>query len=118
MQRMMFVIEIPSISYLVNGNKLVLQIVGVRNYADVNLLGNSSQKQTFSVGIGFNNIVCTNGLLRADGCDLAIKVTNTVDLMKYCIEVFKGYDYQNHISEMTRSKIGVNNGSIWVFSCP
>ena len=54
MQRLMFVIEIPSISYVVNGNVLVLQIVGVRNYADVNLLGNSSQKQTFSVGVGFN----------------------------------------------------------------
>ena len=100
MQRLMFVIEIPSISYVVNGNVLVLQIVGVRNYADVNLLGNSSQKQTFSVGVGFNNVVCTNGLLRTDGCNLAIKVTNTCDLVKYCMEVFRGYDYQAHIDEM------------------
>ena len=28
-------------------------------------------------------------------------VTNTCDLMKYCLEVFKGYDYQSHIDEMT-----------------
>lgn len=101
LQRMMFVIEIPSISYTVNGNVLVLQIVGVRNYADVNLLGNSSQKQTFSVGVGFNNTVCTNGLLRSDGCNLAIKVTNTADLLKYCLEVFRGYDWEGHITEMT-----------------
>jgi hypothetical protein len=100
MQRMMFVIEIPSISYTVNGNTLNLQIVGVRNYADVNLLGNSSQKQTFSVGLGFNNIVCTNGLLRSDGCNLAIKVTNTADLLKYCLEVFRGYDWEGHVKEM------------------
>lgn len=102
MQRIMFVIEIPSITYEVNGNILNLQIVGVRNYADVNLLGNSSQKQTFSVGCGFNNTVCTNGLLRSDGCNLAIKVTNTVDLVKYCLEVFRGYDYQCHIDEMKK----------------
>ena len=100
MQRMMFVIEIPSISYTVNGNTLNLQIVGVRNYADVNLLGNSSQKQTFSVGLGFNNVVCTNGLLRSDGCNLAIKVTNTADLLKYCLEVFRGYDWEGHVKEM------------------
>ncbi len=100
MQRLMFVIEIPSISYEVNGNILNLQVIGVRNYADVNLLGNSSQKQSFSVGVGFNNVVCTNGLLRSDGCNLAIKVTNIADLTKYCMEVFKGYDYQNHIDEM------------------
>ena len=101
MQRMMFVIEIPSINYMVNGNLLNLQVVGVRNYADVNLLGNSSQKQAFSVGLGFNNTVCVNGLLRSDGCNLAIKVSNTADLMKYCIEVFRGYDYKTHIDEMT-----------------
>ena len=100
MQRMMFVIEIPSISYTVNGNTLNLQIVGVRNYADVNLLGNSSQKQTFSVGLGFNNTICTNGLLRSDGCNLAIKVTNTADLLKYCLEVFRGYDWEGHVKEM------------------
>lgn len=101
MQRMMFMIEIPSINYMVNGCLLNLQVLGVRNYADVNLLGNSSQKQTFSVGIGFNNTVCVNGLLRSDGCNLAIKVSNTADLMKYCIEVFRGYDYKTHIDEMT-----------------
>lgn len=102
MQRMMFMIEIPSISYNVNGNELHLQIVGVHNYNDVNLLGNSSQKQTFSVAVGFLNTVCTNGLCRSDGANLAIQVTNTADLYRYCIEVFRRYDYRSHIDEMRR----------------
>lgn len=101
-QRIMFMIEIPSITYEINGNKLNLQVVGVRTYTETNLLGNSSQKQTFRVGIGFVNEVCTNLLLRTDGVKLYIKVTNTADLYKYCMELFSRYDYVNHIEEMHR----------------
>ena len=43
-QRMMAMIEVPSISHIINGNRCNLQICIVRNYADCNLLGNSSQK--------------------------------------------------------------------------
>jgi hypothetical protein len=101
-QRMMFMIEIPGISYTINGNKLNLQIVGVRTYSETNLLGNSTQKQMFRLGIGFLNKVCTNMLLQTDGVKLDIKVTNTADLYRYCIEVFSGYNYNKHIEEMKR----------------
>ena len=67
MQRMMFMIEIPSIQRVVNGNLLNLQVVGVRSYAETNLLGLSTQQQRFRLGIGFVNTVCTNLLLRTDG---------------------------------------------------
>ena len=97
-----FMIEIPSISYGINGNKLNLQVVGVRTYTETNLLGNSSQKQTFRVGVGFVNEVCTNLLLRTDGVRLSIKVTNTADLYTYCMELFGKYDYASHIEEMSR----------------
>lgn len=101
-QRMMFMIELPGITYTVNGNRLNLQIVGVRSYSETNLLGNSTQKQMFRVGIGFLNNVCTNMLLRTDGVKLDIKVTNTADLYRYCIEVFSGYNHKQHIEEMKR----------------
>ena len=100
LQRMMFLIEIPSISHVVNGNLLHLQIVGVHNYNEINLLGNSSQKQTFSIGVGFINTVCCNGLLKTDGCNLQIKVTNTADLYRYCMEIFSRYNYQQHLDQM------------------
>ena len=103
-QRMMFIIEIPSVSFTINGCRLHLQIVGVRSYSETNLLGNSSQKQLFRIGIGFLNQVCTNMLLRTDGVRTDVRVTNTSDLYKYCIELFRGYNYQQHIKEMEALK--------------
>lgn len=99
-QRMMAMIEIPSISHNINGSICHLQICIVRNYADCNLLGNSSQKQSVKCAIGFLNTVCTNGLLSTDGVNLSIKITNTADLYKYCIELFKQYNYKQHLDEM------------------
>lgn len=100
MQRMMFMIEIPSISSVVNGNLLHLQIVGVHNYADINLLGNSTQKQSFSCAIGFINTVCVNGLCRSQDSNLSIKVTNTADLYKCCMDLFRNYNFREHLEEM------------------
>ena len=102
MQRMMFMIEIPSIQRVVNGNLLNLQVVGVRSYAETNLLGLSTQQQRFRLGIGFVNTVCTNLLLRTDGVNLSIKVTNLTDLYRYCLEVFSRYDHQRHLEDMER----------------
>ena len=110
-QRMMAMIEVPSISHDINGSRCNLQICIVRNYADCNLLGNSSQKQTFKCAIGFLNTVCTNGLLSTDGCNLSIKVTNTADFYKYCIELFRQYDYKRHLDEMRRLNDTVVNVS-------
>lgn len=102
-QRMMAMIEIPSISHNINGCECHLQICIVRNYADCNLFGNSSQRQVFKCAIGFLNTVCTNGLIRTqDGCNFSIKVTNTADLYRYCFELFRQYDYQQHLDEMRR----------------
>ena len=103
-QRMMFIIEIPSITYNIEGNDLTLQIVGVRSYSETNLLGNASQKQLFRVGVGFLNQVCTNMLLSTDGVKLDIKVTNTADLYKYCMELFSRYNYIKHVEEMRTLK--------------
>lgn len=111
MQRMMAMIEIPSISHEINGNICHLQVCIVRNYADCNLLGNSSQKQTFKCCCGLLNTVCTNGLIKTEGVNLAIKVTNTADLYKYCIELFKQYDYKQHLDEMRRLNDTVVNVS-------
>ena len=110
-QRMMAMIEVPSISHNINGSKCNLQVCIVRNYADCNLLGNSSQKQTFKCCCGLLNTVCTNGLVNTEGVNLAIKVTNTADLYKYCIELFKQYDYKQHLDEMRRLNDTVVNVS-------
>ena len=102
-QRMIAMIEIPSISANINGSPCHLQVCLVQNYAAINLLGNSSQYQSWKLCVGMLNTVCTNGLCRSsDGCNFSIKVTNTADLYKYTMELFKQYDYKQHIDEMRR----------------
>ena len=102
-QRMIAMIEIPSISANINGSPCHLQVCLVHNYADINLLGNSSQYQSWKLCVGMLNTVCTNGLCRSsDGCNFSIKVTNTADLYKYTMELFKQYDDKQHIDEMRR----------------
>ena len=64
-QRMMAMIEIPSVSADINGSPCHLQVCLVHNYADINLLGNSSQYQSWKLCIGFLNTLCTNGLIRS-----------------------------------------------------
>lgn len=100
MQRMMFMIEIPSITRTINGNTLHLQVVGARTYSETNLLGNSAQKQSFRLACGFVNLCCTNGLFKSEGANLSIKVTNTADLYSSAIELFTGYDFDQHLTEM------------------
>ncbi len=101
-QRMMFMIEIPTISHNVNGCDLNLQIVGVRSYHETNLLGNSSQKQVFQMGIGLLNRVCVNMCLSTNGVNSSIKVTNTADLYRYAVELFSQYNSKLHIEQMRR----------------
>lgn len=100
-QRMMAMIEIPSVSADINGSPCHLQVCLVHNYADINLLGNSSQYQSWKLCIGFLNTLCTNGLMRSsDGCNLSIKVTNTADLYKNAWTLFQNYEYKQHLDEM------------------
>lgn len=100
-QRMMAMIEIPSVSADINGSPCHLQVCFVHNYADINLLGNSSQYQSWKLCIGFLNTLCTNGLIRSsDGCNLSIKVTNTADLYKNAWTLFQNYEYKQHLDEM------------------
>lgn len=100
-QRMMAMIEIPSVSADINGSPCHLQVCLVHNYADINLLGNSSQYQSWKLCIGFLNTLCTNGLIRSsDGCNLSIKVTNTADLYKNAWTLFQNYEYKQHLDEM------------------
>lgn len=101
MQRMMFMIEIPSITRTIGDNTLHLQVVGARTYSETNLLGNSAQKQSFRLACGFVYLCCTNGLFRSDGSNLCIKVTNTADFYSFCMDLFSSCDFEQHLSEMS-----------------
>jgi hypothetical protein len=65
-ERMAFLIEIPSISSEIEGNRLNLTIGGVKSYNLDSLMTRNSD-QHFKVFIGFKNLVCTNLCVHTDG---------------------------------------------------
>jgi len=95
-ERMMFCIEIPSITENICGNKLNLTIGGVRSYNLENLYSRKTFEK-FKVFIGFKNMVCCNMCLSTDGLAEEIKVTNTNDLMTKMIELIVSYNAKNHL---------------------
>src|ERR1700689_957213 len=66
-ERMIFVIEIPSIQAVIDGTKLSLTIGGVKSYNSDNLYSKKGSDEHFKIFIGFKNQVCTNLCVWSDG---------------------------------------------------
>jgi len=98
-ERMMFVIEVPSISEEVNGNTLSLTIGGVRALNHESLFSRKSIEK-FKVFIGFKNLVCTNLLVSTDGIALEIRVSSLQDLIKHVFDLFGNYNMHMHLETM------------------
>jgi hypothetical protein len=98
-ERMMFIIEIPTITENLNGNRLNLTIGGVRSYNLENLYSRKTVEK-FKVFIGFKNMICCNMCVSTDGLKEEIKVTNTSDLMAKVIELIVSYNAKNHLHLM------------------
>jgi len=98
-ERMMFCIEIPSITEDICGNRLNLTIGGVRSYNNENLYSKKGLEK-FKVFIGFKNMVCCNMCISTDGLCEEIKVTNTSDLMAKVIELIVSYNAKRHLDLM------------------
>lgn len=62
-ERMMFVIEVPSVQAEIGGNKLSLSIGGVKSFSEDNLYQKSGGDQHFKIFIGFQNQVCASILI-------------------------------------------------------
>ena len=99
-ERMAFSIEIPSIHDTINGNELVLSIVGVRAYNHTNLYGRKGI-ETFKLAIGFNNLVCTNLCISTKyGLSSEIQVFNLNELKLKSLELFQNYKAKEHLENM------------------
>lgn len=91
-ERMMFVIEIPSIHDDVGGNTLSLTIGGVKAYNLDNLYSRNQCDQHFKVFIGFQNKVCTNLCVWTDGYMGDIKVKSVGQLRAAIKTLLEGYN--------------------------
>jgi hypothetical protein len=98
-ERMAFVIEIPEISQIINGNRLNLSIGGVRAYNQENLYGKKSIEK-FKVFIGFQNTVCLNLCISTDGLADSIRISSVGELKTKILELINGYDRKKHLENL------------------
>ena len=99
-ERMMFVIEIPSIHDEIDGNRLSLTIGGVKAYNLDNLYSRAKSDQHFKVFVGFKNRVCTNLCVFTDGFLGELKV-KSLDQLKASIQMLiAGYNQEQHLYQM------------------
>lgn len=97
-ERMAFVIEIPSIRDVVNGNGLSLTIGGVKAYNLDNMNTKSSADQTFKIFIGFKNTVCLNLCVWSDGFVESLRVKDARGLKDGILKLLYQYDMAQQLS--------------------
>ncbi|TZF85811.1 DUF3871 family protein (plasmid) [Pedobacter sp. BS3] len=99
-ERMAFIVEIPSISDDISGNKLSLTIGGVKSHHQDNLSGKKGSDEHFKLFIGFQNKVCTNLCIWSDGFIADLKVKTSHQLMDGIIHLLVSYNAKQHIDNM------------------
>jgi hypothetical protein len=100
-ERMAFVIEVPEISEIINGNKLKLTIGGVRSYNQENLFSKKSMEK-FKVFVGFQNTVCTNLCIATDGLKEDLRISSILELKAKVYELINNYKKKEHLINMER----------------
>lgn len=99
-ERCAFLIEVPTITQVVNNNLLTLSIGGVRSYSQENLYSKKTLEK-FKVFVGFNNKVCTNLCISTDGFSNDIRIGSIIDLEDNISTLISGYNREKHIQVMT-----------------
>lgn len=98
-ERMAFIIRVPGVSEVINGNELSLTIGGVRAYNQENLYNRKSFEK-FKFFIGFKNLVCCNMCISSDGFVSEMRVSSYQELQAKILEVIQSYQAENHLKLM------------------
>ncbi|ERJ58111.1 DUF3871 family protein [Sphingobacterium paucimobilis] len=98
-ERMAFIINIPDVKEVINGNEIQLSIGGVRNYSSENLHSKKTL-QKFKIFIGFQNKVCCNMCVSSDGFINELKINNLFELEASIMKMIDNYDAFRHFNSM------------------
>lgn len=99
-ERLMFCIEIPSLTDVIDGNRLTLMVGGVKAYNLDNLYNRKGAVEHFKIFIGFQNMVCTNLCVRSDGYLADLRVTDIRQLEEGIYNLLGSYDQHHHLKQM------------------
>jgi hypothetical protein len=100
-ERCAFLIELPSISNEIEGNRLNLTIGGVKSY-NLDSLMTKNSEQHFKVFIGFKNLVCTNLCVSTDGYLSNLKVKSIEALYNAIEALIREFDAVHTAAELQR----------------
>ena len=98
-ERSAFLIEVPSITSEIEGNRLNLTIGGVKSYNQDSLMTKNSD-QHFKVFIGFKNLVCTNLCVHTDGFLSNLKVRNLETLYAAIMSLLMEFNAVSMVKDM------------------
>ena len=96
-ERMVFVIEIPSVCDEIDGCKLSLMVGGVKSFSQDNLYNKKGADEHFKIFIGFKNSVCTNLCVWTDGFKSDVKVNSTGQLKGIIESLIEQYNSSYHL---------------------
>jgi hypothetical protein len=119
-ERMAFVIELPSISQVIDGNTLSLTVGGVKAYNLDNLYNRKGADEHFKVFIGFKNTVCTNLCVWSDGYLSDLKVKSPGELkanIKHLVERFSSQYQLQQMEQLTRYSLTEQQFAMLVGKC-
>jgi hypothetical protein len=102
-ERMAFIIEIPTITGVINGNILSLTVGGVKSYALDNMYGKRGYgAQHFQIFIGFQNKVCTNMCVYTDGYKLEANIRSLNQLVAALENLIRSFSYEEKVKSMNQ----------------
>jgi len=101
-ERCAFLIELPNITQVVNGNTLSLTIGGVKAYNLDNLYNRKGADEHFKVFIGFQNRVCTNLCVWSDGFVQDLRAKSVVDICNAVFELITKFTPEYQIGALRR----------------
>ena len=99
-ERMMFVIEIPTITDDINGQPVTFTVGGIKAYNQDNLYGKKGADEHFKLFAGFQNRVCTNLSVWSDGFSGDIKVKNLDQLRNAVLNMLLSFNPVEQVQRM------------------
>ncbi len=119
-ERAAFVIEIPSVQRIIDGNTLSLTIGGVKGYHLDRLHSKKGADENFSFFIGFQNKVCCNMCIWTDGYSRNVGVKSLGQLKMMMNDLFINYNASNqlyHLQKLTEFEITEQQFAILIGRC-
>jgi hypothetical protein len=100
-ERMAFIIRIPSIVDVINGNEIALAIGGVRSYNQENLYSKKTIEK-FKFFIGFQVKVCCNLAVSTDGYVEEMRVSSFKELEANVLNIIQNFNPQRQLQTMRK----------------